>query len=968
MYEAFYTNVILEQLPLGIESISSYDDTLLVGTNKGYLLIYNVSQGESEGGEGDGSTYNVCLVDSKKGFARKAVTQLAAVPEAGIILSLSENIVHVHDLNSFAPLDELSGSSACTAFAVKVIIFDPKVHNTEDYWEGTEGGGRYRLSLCCVVRRKLLTYEWINNEFRESKDFIVPDVARAIMWCNESTVCCGFRKEYNLINVDTGEITELFPTGRSDPIIAKITEEEILLGKDDIGIFICTSDGSPSRKYGLTLSQPPIAVDMFFPYLAAILPTGLEIRTMESFLKVQTIPLPSVRMISRSKNSTGEDVIFIASNSNVWKVKLVPLVKQVDLLVGRREYEEALELAKKLPLDMEDRNNVLKGIHTKLAFSLFIEHRFDEAMEMFVELRIDPLTVIGLYPNLISQEKKQQLSFPISPPLLDGDELKNGLMSLIHFLTLYRRQYIYQRRKKVDEGTKFDCPEGMEELVDTTLLKCYLQTNFALINPLLRLENSCNLEESEKLLKEYERYPELILLYKSKGLHRKALELLYRYGNRSNNDALELLNKPELHLQGPTQTVSYLKTLDKEDAALLLEFSSWVLKRHPEEGLTIFTDDSKAAQSLNPLKVLDHIQRTDATLCMLYLETIVKKGYIKRMEDKIQGRLHDELILKYLQELREYFSIHKGQKDSELDEHESFVNMRLKLLRFLKFSDKYNPEKMLSRFPFDRLHEERATLLGRIGQHEQALLIYVYELDMIDKAEEYCALNFDRAGWRTLSFNQRKALVSLEETKVSALEHTKDPALSTLESEVLNREKSSESEKLHVGSVEDLSRSGVSGGSIHSGDMGSKSDLNASIASVYISSSSSEECLALPEPTKPCKHIYLTLLKMLLSPPLGKTALFSEALKLAEKYHSFVSPSKFLELLPPGSLLSNLKNYIECVFKEKEEDVHRTRVLKNLYRTENIRVRERLVHYRSKQVNITDTKMCPHCNKRIGNR
>ena len=42
--------------------------------------------------------------------------------------------------------------------------------------------------------------------------------------------------------------------------------------------------------------------------------------------------------------------------------------------------------------------------------------------------------------------------------------------------------------------------------------------------PLLRLkDNSCHVEESERILKKYQKFSELIILYEKKGLHKKGI-------------------------------------------------------------------------------------------------------------------------------------------------------------------------------------------------------------------------------------------------------------------------------------------------------------------------------------------------------------------------------------------------------------------------------------------------------------
>ena len=49
-----------------------------------------------------------------------------------------------------------------------------------------------------------------------------------------------------------------------------------------------------------------------------------------------------------------------------------------------------------------------------------------------------------------------------------------------------------------------------------------LQTNDALVAPLLRLkDNSCHIDESERVLKDAHKYSELVILYEKKGLHSK---------------------------------------------------------------------------------------------------------------------------------------------------------------------------------------------------------------------------------------------------------------------------------------------------------------------------------------------------------------------------------------------------------------------------------------------------------------
>jgi len=74
-----------------------------------------------------------------------------------------------------------------------------------------------------------------------------------------------------------------------------------------------------------------------------------------------------------------------------------------------------------------------------------------------------------------------------------------------------------------------------------------------------------------------QKVPELVLLYRSKEMHREALQLLAKYGTTKNNP-----------LSGPVETVNYLKSLGKTHLQLILEFSQWVLRMNPELALEVF--------------------------------------------------------------------------------------------------------------------------------------------------------------------------------------------------------------------------------------------------------------------------------------------------------------------------------------------------------------------------------------------
>ena len=62
----------------------------------------------------------------------------------------------------------------------------------------------------------------------------------------------------------------------------------------------------------------------------------------------------------------------------------------------------------------------------------------------------DPSHVIGLYPNLLPQDFRNQLEYPDTLPRLEGVELENGFLALIEYLTqVWRGQILYTVKQLV---------------------------------------------------------------------------------------------------------------------------------------------------------------------------------------------------------------------------------------------------------------------------------------------------------------------------------------------------------------------------------------------------------------------------------------------------------------------------------------------------------------------------------------
>ncbi|KAG8627189.1 hypothetical protein KVT40_004672 [Elsinoe batatas] len=254
-------------------------------------------------------------------------------------------------------------------------------------------------------------------------------------------------------------------------------------------------------------------------------------------------------------------------------------------------------------------------------------------------------------------------------------------------------------------------------LVDTTLFRAYMFALPSLAGPLFRLDNFCDADVVEEKLYESGRYNDLIDFLQGKKLHREALDLLEKFGR---NEAEEEVMPA---LRGPARTVGYLQQLPPELVDIILEFSKWPLETMPQMGMEIFLADTDNAEHLPRDRILAHLESIDPDLSLRYLEHIITE-----LDDDTPD-FHQMLADSYINKL-------KSPSLSPTDTS----TYQTKLESHLRTSTSYNKAKIFRQLPADSptFYESRAIVLRAMGNHKQALSIYVYQLKDYLKAETYC--------------------------------------------------------------------------------------------------------------------------------------------------------------------------------------------------------------------------------------
>jgi hypothetical protein len=239
---------------------------------------------------------------------------------------------------------------------------------------------------------------------------------------------------------------------------------------------------------------------------------------------------------------------------------------------------------------------------------------------------------------------------------------------------------------------------------------------------------------NERLV-EHDRFNELVDFFYGKRLHAQALALLRKFGAPDEPDDAA----PGLH--GPQRTVLYLQGLPPEMIDVILEFSEWTLRKDPELGMEVFLADSENAETLPRDRVADFLDGIDIGLEIRYLEHVINE-----LND-LTPDFHNRLVELFIRQLTE----------KEKERGPAWDELMERLVRFLKESKQYSLGKARSLIPKDGefylvlslltdvsantppdppFYEAQAVVLSNMGQHRQALMIYVFKMEDYAKAEE----------------------------------------------------------------------------------------------------------------------------------------------------------------------------------------------------------------------------------------
>ncbi|KAJ1293883.1 hypothetical protein BS78_01G103500 [Paspalum vaginatum] len=959
VHSAYDAVELVAGVPGRIEAVASHSGKLLVAASdsEGFLRgsdcslrIYSVPSPSSDGGGEIRRDGPYALERQEPRFWRRPPLAMEVSASRDLLLSLSEWIA-LHRLPGLETVAVVSNKTkGANIFA----------------WDDRRG-------LLAVGRQKRLTVFRLDSgrEFVEVKEFGVPDILKSMAWCGDN-ICLGIRREYMIINSITGALTEVFSSGRiAPPLVVPLPTGELLLGKDNIGVFV-DQNGKLIQDGRIIWSDTPASVVIHRPYAVARLQRHVEIRSLRAPNSlVQTVVLRDVQKLVQTDNC-----ILAALSNSVYGLLPVPIGAQIVQLTASGEFEEALALCKLLPPeDSNLRAAKESSIHIRYGHFLFGSGSYEEAIEQFSDSHVDITYVLSLYPSIVlpqthiigehdklldmpelaressdvtDEMESYSLQFHESDdksPLEVKKMSHNALVALVKYLQKKRSGIIERATAEVTEEVvsgavhhslilsepykpkklnkkraqthTSSIAREMATVLDTSLLQALILTGQSSGSiELLKGLNYCDLKICEEFFKERSEYMVLLELYKSNEMHREALQLLNQLVEESKS---EMENTDFNKKFNPQMILEYLRPLCRSDPMLVLESSLYVLERNPSETIELFLSENVPADLVN-----SYLKQHAPNLQSTYLELMLSMS-----ETGINPNLQNELVQLYLSEVLDWYKILKDEGNWT---EKTYSPTRKKLISTLESNSGYNTDLLLKRLPQDALFEERAIMYGKINQHLRALSLYVHKLQMPERAVAYCDRIYEEGAQQPsksniyfnllqIYLNPRKAEKEFEQIIIPVA--SQYPGIQKASATKLKGGRTGK-KVVEIEGADDIrfSPSGTdSGRSDGDGD-----DVND-----------------------------------------GGPIMLNEALELLSQRWDRINGAQALRLLPRDTKLQDLVSFLEPLLRNSSEHLRNYLVIKNLIFRANLQVKEDLYKRRQAVVKIDGDSMCSLCHKRIAN-
>ncbi|KIJ52420.1 hypothetical protein M422DRAFT_26032 [Sphaerobolus stellatus SS14] len=981
-----------------IEALSVQGDRLYLGTATGDLNIYSLNREESDS--------NIELLETKKSLCRRAIEQIGIIKDTNSLVVLSDGSISLYGLPDLSPVSPLTQAKNALSFMVHTAVVNVLPNGEYSYISSEDSSKEIpsvitRLVVGC--RKKVVVYTWRDGEVQDTKELPLPHSPRAVAFVCSRVVCLAYTaNEQVLLSLDTMKVSEAsLPNTNTasvggigmtmgmgaafsglggymtlglggkekKPAIVKVDDDEVLIPKDNSGIFI-GPEGKPTRSLGIDWPGIPEENVFIKPYILSILPPGsaqpraspqsqvsqqspssyLQIYSTISLVSVQTLIPPfsedthdapskhyGIRLLSASSQDKSplflvmaplERASVTAEGTSLWMVKMCPWGEQIDELVDAGSYTEALRLLDMIDkVLLPDKDERQVHIRTLQAVSQFTEGQYENAIDTFIELNVNPAKVVGLYPESIAGR--------LAVPKEKWFELHGG------------HAPGSKEAGSSHEASTVAVVEGQNQSDVQSILRSSLGGRWGGLDRLVpgmahREDDAGSISERSMEKKSGEQF-------------HKSVETLLRYlGDR----------RPKL--TGPTGALSafHITPAQISEYPLLSETSTEELFGMPNAPLS----------TLGPEQLVRYAQILDTAFFKSYLTyrpaligslcRIPNWCEVTEVEHELRGR----------KKFSELIDLYNGKRMhekalsllKEMSEEED--DIRDKLQPIITYLQKLGPQYLQQVFDGSRWVLERDSDMGfEIFTSEEHDLPKQEVADFLDDFNpricvRYLEFLVDDRHDTSRMFHER-----LAESYMNLSMKAKEEGNTELQQEMYSKllKFIRESEYYEVDSLfanlpsDDMYEARA----ILLGRLGKhRGALEIYVYRLKDYLKAEEYCKQVYHADPQEKRIFLTLLRIYLHS--NTTDLLHPALELISRHSPRLDAVETLNLLPPMVSAQDLNAFL-C--EALRTPVFDTQVIREIWKSRSDQLSSALIGLQNKRVKITDSRICPQCHKRIGN-
>ncbi|POV99157.1 hypothetical protein PSTT_13970, partial [Puccinia striiformis] len=178
---------------------------------------------------------------------------------------------------------------------------------------------------------------------------------------------------------------------------------------------------SKSIPSSIIYPHPPLETIIKDPYIISILPntnnhsTCVYVHSIPTLSHLQTLhfpdsssslPAPAPLPLPPKKHLQSSLLHPLSLHTTTFHLEsliLKPWTIQIDELIDLGQYEEALQILSALtPTQIANKDQLSLRLKGLIGLHQFIEHKFDQAIDVFIQLNVNPAKIIGLFPPIIS--------------------------------------------------------------------------------------------------------------------------------------------------------------------------------------------------------------------------------------------------------------------------------------------------------------------------------------------------------------------------------------------------------------------------------------------------------------------------------------------------------------------------------------------------------------------------------------